>query len=158
MEGLFFDPRFISIHAPPRGATRFVSPTRWGWKFQFTPLREGRRALGGAVDFGGDFNSRPSARGDAHQHLMNSKHSSFQFTPLREGRRKRWDSYAAGDDFNSRPSARGDPMHRVCRNPPIFQFTPLREGRQFPPRPHPPLRQNFNSRPSARGDPANHQR
>ena len=34
---------FISIHAPPRGATMFCSAkTQDFFKFQFTPLREGR--------------------------------------------------------------------------------------------------------------------
>ena len=65
MRGFFFDPRFISIHAPPRGATVMGSawvmkssisihaPPRGATKgdgedlrrplFQFTPLREGRQ-------------------------------------------------------------------------------------------------------------------
>ena len=78
----------ISIHAPPRGATRgrmgnrhsaydfnsrpsargdgltsaLMSPAR---TFQFTPLREGRRAEHGGCNADvDDFNSRPSARGD----------------------------------------------------------------------------------------------
>ena len=55
----------ISIHAPPRGATR------WGL---FTPRMT-------------DFNSRPSARGDQGRTQARLIHQSFQFTPLREGRR-----------------------------------------------------------------------
>ena len=35
--------RKISIHAPPRGATERAAATSQGRKFQFTPLREGRR-------------------------------------------------------------------------------------------------------------------
>ena len=98
-----------------------------------------------------DFNSRPSARGDA--------------------------AGAAGsppaDNFNSRPSARGDwsdefdgvsvcisihapprgatSMNSHMRGEFPFQFTPLREGRPggLRVRLH---RWNFNSRPSARGD------
>ncbi len=34
----------ISIHAPPRGATDVVARRKQRQKFQFTPLREGRRA------------------------------------------------------------------------------------------------------------------
>ena len=34
----------ISIHAPPRGATRIITRSRRRCPFQFTPLREGRRA------------------------------------------------------------------------------------------------------------------
>ena len=77
--------------------------------FQFTPLREGRRA---AAHLGfnahGDFNSRPSARGDGKRGEETSI-LKFQFTPLREGRRglpPRWSRWACY--FNSRPSARGD--------------------------------------------------
>ena len=76
----------ISIHAPPRGATCITASSNSSSAFQFTPLREGRRATkqgGGsvydisihapprgatAVQHGGadarHFNSRPSARGD----------------------------------------------------------------------------------------------
>ena len=57
----------ISIHAPPRGATnvsRSASPA--ALPFQFTPLREGRPYVGIVhPPLGGNFNSRPSARGDA---------------------------------------------------------------------------------------------
>ena len=121
-----------------------------------------------------DFNSRPSARGDARTRRLScglriSIHapprgatyeaqatyaqSIFQFTPLREGRpalarRQR----ISATYFNSRPSARGDVSRKWFSLPVLlFQFTPLREGR---------LGQNaeerrgtyFNSRPSARGD------
>ena len=34
----------ISIHAPPRGATAVPAPEGLAPQFQFTPLREGRRA------------------------------------------------------------------------------------------------------------------
>ena len=56
---------FISIHAPPRGATQWRTQTGRKLSFQFTPLREGRRACTSGLVF---------------PHL-------FQFTPLREGRR-----------------------------------------------------------------------
>ena len=123
------------------------------FRFQFTPLREGR------------------------QHLANSRCGliKFQFTPLREGRlllqtvrfrhnrisihappRGATESKEAnallGKDFNSRPSARGDDgfdtnIQRVGE----FQFTPLREGRQLRTE-RGNVWTNFNSRPSARGD------
>ena len=143
--------------------------------FQFTPLREGRRAVLRA--FAAD--------------------TQFQFTPLREGRQKVREREGRGDEyFNSRPSARGDTAiiwRWTCRSyfnsrPSArgdrksisattgrmpFQFTPLREGRHTsnadnvvaiiisihaPPRGATHLdcrdfrRLNFNSRPSARGD------
>ena len=145
--------RRISIHAPPRGATRAarteqphplyfnsrpsargdipsMNATRRGFLFQFTPLREGRRAKPRrSIGIYFYFNSRPSARGDGMKVFMKeslriSIHApprgattwtaagtlrrSFQFTPLREGRRR-----------NSSAATR----------PPSFQFTPLREGR-----------------------------
>ena len=100
--------RPISIHAPPRGATgtrricgirsaNFNSrPSARGdvvrpcdcniARFQFTPLREGRRGL-----------RRISASGWI-----------FQFTPLREGRPVPDEQSARRGNFNSRPSARGD--------------------------------------------------
>ena len=165
----------ISIHAPPRGATRGVRNSLGDKIFQFTPLREGRRLR-----------------------FLHAPHSLlFQFTPLREGRPRSCPALPRGEHFNSRPSARGDLEARPFLPQPIyfnsrpsargdmkscklsditrvFQFTPLREGRRgngcqhgadrrisihAPPRgatraarteqPHPLY---FNSRPSARGD------
>ena len=54
----------ISIHAPPRGATK--QPKKYSAEalFQFTPLREGRHA--------------------EKTHTLQA--GQFQFTPLREGR------------------------------------------------------------------------
>ena len=143
----------ISIHAPPRGATRQASLARATWQisihapprgatasssafsdslnlFQFTPLREGRRYQGTYSYGHGNFNSRPSARGDR----------LFRYAGT------------AAEHFNSRPSARGDATGYIGQGdksisihaPPrgatkrcymanmawIFQFTPLREGRQ----------------------------
>ena len=57
--------RYISIHAPPRGATGIRMAQQAMQKFQFTPLREGRLCpCGASYFFIVDFNSRPSARGD----------------------------------------------------------------------------------------------
>ena len=80
-------PPSISIHAPPRGATC--------WKRKPTSTAR-------------NFNSRPSARGDASRADLSADGILFQFTPLREGRLLRG-KYAQGvHNFNSRPSARGD--------------------------------------------------
>ena len=143
----------ISIHAPPRGATRYQRRWNPAIRFQFTPLREGRHD-GERVRFAPwrYFNSRPSARGDTK--------------PFR--------GFANMMYFNSRPSARGDraDVDAACRHNisihapprgathgdvekvpqlfisihapprgatafpasvcpfPVFQFTPLREGRR----------------------------
>ena len=102
-----------------------------GLEFQFTPLREGRRkGFGLRSPVERDFNSRPSARGDAAS-------SGRQLYPLYFNSRPsaRGDVREVGhleDDyyFNSRPSARGDlrDLGRSRRSE-RFQFTPLREGR-----------------------------
>ena len=120
----------ISIHAPPRGATRGRSRS--------APPRH--------------FNSRPSARGDAGINTPDDITKLFQFTPLREGRHTECHTMAQADfisihapprgatntisrlsrhrHFNSRPSARGDTdSARVTGKALVFQFTPLREGR-----------------------------
>ena len=121
----------ISIHAPPRGATRtghLVTPLN---KFQFTPLREGRQHwwfLGHGQEF--DFNSRPSARGDVQKGNLQNAHVISIHAPPRGAT----SVYAVGVFspcyFNSRPSARGDMILTNMNNKiEKFQFTPLREGR-----------------------------
>ena len=144
----------ISIHAPPRGATANVKPLLLGDKFQFTPLREGRRATSIFPKSSCYFNSRPSARGDVvamrkeyyqgisiHAPPRGATKKSeknvicllFQFTPLREGRPFFFAILLhRADYFNSRPSARGDLSGALFFVPPSY----------------------FNSRPSARGDKA----
>ena len=143
----------ISIHAPPRGAT--------------TPVHA-------EVADVCDFNSRPSARGDAPFQWRPSSPAAFQFTPLREGRRWPPDRgrnpppisihapprgatanaavVAALDVFQFTPLREGRPLFSIsCGLSEKFQFTPLREGRLdcLRRRGKP---QHFNSRPSARGD------
>ena len=100
----------ISIHAPPRGATRAAGTKREHEQFQFTPLREGRRLTPFFLRNSTNFNSRPSARGDGFRYAGTlakrpisihapprgatcmaygvSASAAFQFTPLREGRLK----------------------------------------------------------------------
>ena len=56
----------ISIHAPPRGATRMLRMLQCSET---------------------NFNSRPSARGDITGGFVTDDDGTFQFTPLREGRR-----------------------------------------------------------------------
>ena len=78
----------ISIHAPPRGATLTTKHMAYRRKY---------------------FNSRPSARGDLLRYNQIATPDVFQFTPLREGRH-----------------FRGMTEHCIF----AFQFTPLREGRR----------------------------
>ena len=120
----------ISIHAPPRGATRKSGGYIAGQEISIHAPPRGATARCCAFGYRLHFNSRPSARGDS----MIATHGGdflFQFTPLREGRPLPAPRLVQGQRyFNSRPSARGD---RV-------------DGRRSAGRPH------FNSRPSARGD------
>ena len=144
--------RSISIHAPPRGATICMGVCGASTLFQFTPLREGRPVTQSTT----------------------SRRSVFQFTPLREGRRQ---LHGCGQSprisihapprgatspptstpittayFNSRPSARGDQVETEKKTATLtFQFTPLREGRREW-RDSNAAGNDFNSRPSARGD------
>ena len=129
--------RQISIHAPPRGATGAFCGIGTQSRFQFTPLREGRRTVKNTrLERNIYFNSRPSARGDISVALRSST-SLFQFTPLREGRRERVaqsnqqsiisihapprgateeeeKSMLMEINFNSRPSARGDEAKQIA--------------------------------------------
>ena len=99
----------ISIHAPPRGAT-----TREFWDtlhklFQFTPLREGRRMLRIAASHACTaFQFPPLREGRLFSGVSKGAMSIFQFPPLREGRPVLPCSWRRGKHFNSRPSARGD--------------------------------------------------
>ena len=78
--------RNISIHAPPRGATRKGRAHGNIGVFQFTPLREGRQQYA----------------------TVSYVDEKFQFTPLREGRHNVQRAVIIALYFNSRPSARGD--------------------------------------------------
>ena len=145
--------KYISIHAPPRGATLTPPPPpHWMHYFNSRPSARGdARSPGRRCKVSAYFNSRPSARGDA-EIISPAAPAPFQFTPLREGRHHPPRSYPALPHFNSRPSARGDPnagfidaeqdaisIHapprgatRYCPKSCTscrFQFTPLREGR-----------------------------
>ena len=144
----------ISIHAPPRGATL---------------------SFLGAASPKQNFNSRPSARGDAHEsRCLQSSNISIHapprgatqnysklygawkisiHAPPRGATTARRGSPGGFPYFNSRPSARGDERRRRQWKPlRQFQFTPLREGRLGWPRSTILIPSYFNSRPSARGD------
>ena len=121
--------------------------------FQFTPLREGRQISITPNKSIEDFNSRPSARGDAEKdYLPNpftiSIHApprgatenrfldkpvlQFQFTPLREGRLEKSGNVSKEYVISIHAPPRGATSRRDS----------LTNGRRI----------DFNSRPSARGD------
>ena len=100
---------FISIHAPPRGATQIMDYTEDAEHISIHAPPRG--ATGGVYyedELPNHFNSRPSARGDlagstcdVSRHHFNSRPSARGDT-WRHRRRLHW------SNFNSRPSARGD--------------------------------------------------
>ena len=143
--------------------------------FQFTPLREGRRAGKSQTACGLHFNSRPSARGDqVHAGTKHEKTISIHAPPRGATRvfavRAMVDAisihapprgatshchYNTGKkgNFNSRPSARGDAGGSGW--PPAGSAISI----HAPPRgatdraaADMPDKLHFNSRPSARGD------
>ena len=162
----------ISIHAPPRGATVMACRPSASCTFQFTPLREGRLVMHSVAPHVINFNSRPSARGDAFRQNTSCISYNFNSRPSARGDgenpEKRAVLYfnsrpsARGDstviipsctsDFNSRPSARGDDAGAEdAKNGCYFNSRPSARGdlRNTTRR---PVRNYFNSRPSARGD------
>ena len=143
----------ISIHAPPRGATKQRRASAATTTISIHAPPRGATPGGASRHAQANFNSRPSARGDPQGTSERPILDAFQFTPLREGRLRRLVRPLGGFsisihapprgatealgvttdylcDFNSRPSARGDPPRRDTSD----------------------RATNFNSRPSARGD------
>ena len=122
----------ISIHAPPRGATASLSARHHATcNFNSRPSARGDAGCITVVADNSNFNSRPSARGDVNQFVVVLAKVIFQFTPLREGRLQK--------------------ISKKCDLPLISIHAPPRgataadgQGER--------KGQNFNSRPSARGD------
>ena len=141
----------ISIHAPPRGATRQHEQSFPSTLFQFTPLREGRRKCQMLIN-PVEISIHAPPRGATHWRAeRKAPCRSFQFTPLREGRLAFiWLRERHLISIHAPP--RGATFSLVhCSSPHVFQFTPLREGRRLY-RKGNCYFDDFNSRPSARGD------
>ena len=143
----------ISIHAPPRGATNRAERRKAARDiFQFTPLREGRQCMAYGVSASAAFQFTPLREGRRRRSLQSGSKTNFNSRPSARGDCNMAGINTPDDNFNSRPSARGDACEdREAGWREIFQFTPLREGRR---QTTSGLRtaENFNSRPSARGD------
>ena len=77
----------ISIHAPPRGATRQRKSKKRMEVFQFTPLREGRLDFFVVLESPMQFQFTPLREGRRKRISVTLGMKEFQFTPLREGRR-----------------------------------------------------------------------
>ena len=100
----------ISIHAPPRGATRGRMKRMNNEKnFNSRPSARGDERLTGFISLTRYFNSRPSARGDFSV-VKDAPHcqSISIHAPPRGATRCRHSCRHRRRNFNSRPSARGD--------------------------------------------------
>ena len=119
----------ISIHAPPRGATRSADAARHTPNFNSRPSARGDRYRAASYS-ARKISIHAPPRGATKENLLTmaleiiSIHAPprgatvwldeepldwpFQFTPLREGRRQPGGKRRNTHDFNSRPSARGD--------------------------------------------------
>ena len=144
---------FISIHAPPRGATADGGS---GW-VSLHHFNSRPSARGDLLDFFGRFFLRafqftPLREGRLMRLCDTWTESEFQFTPLREGRRTAASTRKRLRNFNSRPSARGDGAGRIAgpMSKDFISRPSARGDARFPRFPF-GLR-HFNSRPSARGD------
>ena len=132
-----FYTRKISIHAPPRGATKLTQLESSFNQFQFTPLREGRPQQIAEGKLNALFQFTPLREGRRRTTKRGTAAQLFQFTPLREGRPPPWtlrngcfisihapprgatstlDTSERMLYFNSRPSARGDHHKREYRH------------------------------------------
>ena len=142
----------ISIHAPPRGATSQKNAKKGFTRFQFTPLREGRRAPVWYHIIRSNISIHAPPRGATCAILVSSAGSISIHAPPRGATRACWLAADGADIsihapprgateqnrresgrrsyFNSRPSARGDAFSRRGATYSQFQFTPLREGRR----------------------------
>ena len=98
----------ISIHAPPRGATKKRAKATLSDAFQFTPLREGRPTFLETHRTPRKFQFTPLREGRPATLTTAARKLLFQFTPLREGRPDGGGAINGNTNFNSRPSARGD--------------------------------------------------
>ena len=128
----FFRLEVISIHAPPRGATPFFFAQFYKtFHFNSRPSARGDRRGHDNCTALHHFNSRPSARGDQREKLRGLRRAEISIhAPPRGATAHCLKCWRSRRYFNSRPSARGDDVGS-------------KQGSSF---------FNFNSRPSARGD------
>ena len=123
---------YISIHAPPRGATIGNGGIMCTIQhFNSRPSARGDIAESMKIKRLKDFNSRPSARGDPRVIRRRGRRKYFNSRPSARGDNNLLLNVVTVGNFNSRPSARGDAaVGRMCGFRDLFQFTPLREGRR----------------------------
>ena len=123
---------YISIPAPPRGATAAHTAISAcpAPIFQFPPLREGRP---GAVAHRVNRRISIPAPPRGATARMFSREPTIVISIPAPPRGATWFAIAppTTSDFNSRPSARGDRSVLDAFLFSVFQFPPLREGRRF---------------------------
>ena len=168
--------KIISIHAPPRGATLWHRNAAGNYqRFQFTPLREGRLLVDGAVNERIYISIHAPPRGATLTIDDISTASIFQFTPLREGRPCELSQHLTYDFISIHAPPRGATrdfyhiglMGEISIHAPPRGATgiPVTSGGNYTISIHAPPRgatavpvrfgarhTDFNSRPSARGD------
>ena len=103
----------ISIHAPPRGATSSVHGLHQGYdNFNSRPSARGDALVCVQLAIDVYFNSRPSARGDARGSYDGMYRDISIHAPPRGATSSKPCLKKAYSYFNSRPSARGDRIVR----------------------------------------------
>ena len=145
--------RCISIHAPPRGATKENLLTMALEIISIHAPPRGATVRAASRGRGLCISIHAPPRGATRTAALHAAIAAlFQFTPLREGRRLIWKLLCGFPHFNSRPSARGDVTRSTCF-PCFTNFNSRPSARgDCTPRAQTRTRMYFNSRPSARGD------
>ena len=127
----------ISIHAPPRGATSPPKPRRCARTISIhAPPRGATQERRERLPNRKNFNSRPSARGDA---LLESEYRLCRISIHAPPRGATFQRCSVGDEWKI--SIHAPPRGATCNGGAVIS-----------------RRRNFNSRPSARGDYGLHRR
>ena len=128
----------VSIHAPVRGATRYLSQQSLCQQFQSTPPCGGRPRSLPALPKSLSFNPRPRAGGDVIYSYRAGTGPVSIHAPVRGATIRSKISRSACSCFNPRPRAGGDSA-APCRSfpEPMFQSTPPCGGRRTGHRPPP---------------------
>ena len=145
---------YISIHAPPRGATKRSLRVCVLMIFQFTPLREGRRLPQEWYYSIYDISIHAPPRGATGCRRSGIiVYTIFQFTPLREGRRGRLRRFYFHDFISIHAPPRGATHTvRLIASCPFISIHAPPRGATLPKMNRGSYLFYFNSRPSARGD------
>ena len=143
----------ISIHAPPRGATKAVCRAESHGRISIHAPPRGATPMLCMIETGKRISIHAPPRGATPANLMPTLSTEFQFTPLREGRRGHQHAGRHHKAISIHAPPRGATLLRDCsaqsdeisiHAPPrgathlandlpfvaSFQFTPLREGRR----------------------------